>query len=101
MKLIDSHCHLYLPEFQEDITETLKRAEDAGVERFYLPAIDSHTVPAMMSLEEQFPDKCKAMAGLHPCSVKADYLEELEMVGRLLEQRSFAAIGETGLDFYW
>jgi TatD DNase family protein len=101
MKLIDSHCHLYLPEFQADIAETIKRALDTGVESFYLPAIDSQTNGAMLELEEQFPGKCKAMTGLHPCSVKADYLKELELVEALLERRRFAAIGETGLDFYW
>ena len=101
MKLIDSHCHLYLPEFQADLAETIKRAQDIGVQRFYLPAIDSHTTQPMLALEEQFPGNCKAMMGLHPCSVKADYERELEIVQGFLKKRKFAAMGETGLDFYW
>ncbi|MEP6926110.1 MAG: TatD family hydrolase [Ginsengibacter sp.] len=101
MKLIDTHTHLYLKEFSEDIYETIHRAETEGVEKFYLPAIDSSESAAMFELEEKFPGKCIAMAGLHPCSVKENYIEELDKIRKMLAQRKFAAIGETGLDFYW
>jgi TatD DNase family protein len=101
MKLIDTHCHLYLPEFEADIAATIQRAIESGVEKFYLPAVDSETLAAMLALENQFPGKCLAMAGLHPCSVKADYNNELKIVEELLQQRKFAAVGEIGLDFYW
>jgi TatD DNase family protein len=101
MKFIDTHCHLYLPEFEADINATMQRAGDNGVEKFYLPAVDSETLPAMFALEKQFPGKCVAMAGLHPCSVKENFTDELKIVEELLKQRKFAAIGEIGLDFYW
>ncbi len=55
----------------------------------------------MIELEQQFPDHCKAMMGLHPCSVKENYLDELEIVKKWLDQRPFAAVGEIGLDYYW
>jgi TatD DNase family protein len=99
--LIDTHTHLYLNDFEKDIEDVIKKANDAGVERFYLPAIDSTETNALLSLEQAFPGKCFAMAGLHPCSVKADYKTELEFIYNQLTERSFAAIGETGLDFYW
>ncbi len=101
MKLIDTHCHLYLPEFAEDIAAYVHRAAEKGVEKFYLPAIDSHSLEAMLSLEKRYPGKCIAMAGLHPCSVKADYAGELKIVEELLGRRKFVAVGEIGLDFYW
>ena len=101
MKFIDTHTHLYLKEFSTDIDEVIQRAEAEGVERFYLPAIDSSETSAILELEKKFPGKCIAMAGLHPCSVKENYKEELGKVTTMLEQRKFAAIGETGLDFYW
>jgi len=101
MKFIDTHTHLYSKEFFIDIDEVLQRAEAEGVDRFYLPAIDSSETPAIFELEKKFPGKCIAMAGLHPCSVKENYKEELRKVHAMLEQRRFAAIGETGLDFYW
>ena len=99
--LIDTHCHLYLPEFVPDLPATIDRAVAVGVEKFYLPAIDSTVIDAMMELETAYPTKCFCMMGLHPCSVKADYREELALVESWLNKRPFAAIGETGLDFYW
>jgi TatD DNase family protein len=101
MRLIDTHCHLYLKEFAGDIGETIQRAEKEGVEKFYLPAIDSSVLDDLLALEQQFPGKCLAMIGLHPCSVKADYASELRLVEDWLGRRSFAAVGEIGLDFHW
>ncbi|HMJ47967.1 MAG TPA: TatD family hydrolase [Ferruginibacter sp.] len=99
--MIDTHCHLYAEEFNADIENVMGRALQEGVTRFYLPAIDSTTNAAMLQLEQNFTGKCFAMMGLHPCSVKANYKEELEMVKELLGKRKFAGIGETGLDLHW
>ena len=101
MHLIDTHCHLYLKEFAEDIAETIQRAEKEGVEKFYLPSIDSTVLEDLMSLEQRFPGKCRGMIGLHPCSVKAGYEAELRQVEDWLGRRPFAAVGEIGLDFHW
>jgi len=101
MILIDTHCHLYLEEFKNDIGEVMERAIQSGVERFYLPGIDSTVIPDMLQLEEKYPGRCFAMMGLHPCSVKENYQEELSIVETWLNQRPFAAVGEIGLDFYW
>jgi TatD DNase family protein len=98
---IDTHCHLYLPEFEGDIDMVIRRAEQEGVKKFYLPAIDNETHNDLLALEQLFPDKCFAMMGLHPCSVKENYTEELRLAESWLQRREFAAIGETGLDFYW
>ncbi len=99
--LIDTHCHLYLDEFKTDIAEVMKRAETEGVKKFYLPGIDSSAIDSIFLLEEKFPCKCIAMMGLHPCSVKENYQEELSIVKEWLVKRKFAAVGEIGLDFYW
>lgn len=99
--MIDTHCHLYVNEFKADISEVMERALAAGVESFYLPAIDSSEHLNMMLLEEQYPSVCYAMMGLHPCSVNENYLTELKIVEEWLTKRKFAAIGEIGLDFYW
>ena len=101
MTVIDSHCHLYLPDFNEDIEGIIQRAEAQGVEKFYMPAIDSSETENLLSTEKRFPGKCFAMMGLHPCSVKENYQSELKLVEEWLGKRKFAAIGETGLDFYW
>jgi TatD DNase family protein len=99
--MIDSHCHLYLPEFDEDRKMVLERGIKSGVVRYLLPAIDSETTVAMLQMADEFSEICFPMAGLHPCSVKENFEAELDMVDQLLKQRKFIAIGETGLDYYW
>lgn len=101
MKLIDTHCHLYVEEFKNDVDAVIIRAMAQGVEQFYLPGIDSEAIPAMLSLEAQYPGVCKAMMGLHPCYVKDNVEQELSIVEHWLAQRDFPAIGEIGLDYYW
>ena len=100
MYLIDTHTHVYLGEFKEDLPQIMNRAKDAGIKNMLLPAIDSTTHAGMISLESVYPE-CKAMMGLHPCSVTADYEKEIVIVRRYLQERKFIAIGEIGLDFYW
>ncbi|MGJ7030453.1 TatD family hydrolase [Niabella hirudinis] len=99
--LIDTHSHIYSKEFDNDRAEMLRRAFDTPVSTILMPAIDGATHPLMLQLEQDYPGQCRSMIGLHPCSVKEDYEEELHQVEVLLKQRSFIAIGETGLDFYW
>ncbi len=101
MELIDSHCHLYLEDFKNDIDIIIKRATDIGVKKFYMPAIDSAETGNILALEKKFPGQCIAMMGLHPCSVKENYKIELDLVKEQLSKRKFAAIGEIGLDFHW
>jgi TatD DNase family protein len=99
--MIDTHCHLYLDEFSHDYMEVIRKAGEAGVSRFYMPAIDSSTMASMLKLERTSGGICCAMIGLHPCSVKDNYLDELALVQDWLSKRKFAAIGETGIDLYW
>ena len=100
--MIDTHTHLYSTEFDADRKEMIQRALDKGVERFYLPAIDSETHEKMLALEAEYPNKIISMMGLHPCSVKPEsWEEELQIVKNYLDQRDFAAIGEIGIDLYW
>jgi TatD DNase family protein len=101
MELIDTHCHLYASAFEGDIQAVIERGLNAGVRRFYLPAIDPGSESAMLMLENLYPEYCFAMQGLHPCSVKADVEDILKHIEKSLAGRRFAAIGEIGLDFYW
>ncbi len=101
MRLIDTHAHLYIEQFDKDRTATLQRAVDNGVEAFYLPNIDSSSIGPMLDLEAKYPEQCYAMMGLHPCSVDANVEKELEIVEKWLGKRTFCAIGEIGLDLHW
>lgn len=101
MILIDTHTHLYASQFDEDRTEVVKKAIEAGIEKMYLPNIDSESIQGMLELEQAFPEHCFAMMGLHPCSVKENYNEELKVVEKWLKERPFVAVGEIGIDLYW
>ena len=99
--IIDTHCHIYLEEFDEDRPVMIKNAQNEGVSRFFMPAIDSATHEKMFIVESLHPGECSAMMGLHPCSVKENFEKELAIAENYLTNRSFIAIGEVGLDFYW
>jgi len=99
--LVDTHTHIYLDQFDDDRAEMMQRAKDNGVEKFYLPNIDSSSIDAMLNLEKLHPGTCVAMMGLHPCSVKENYKEELAIVKSWLNKRVFCAIGEIGIDLHW
>ena len=101
MTLIDTHSHIYLPEFETDRSAMMDRVHKAGVSRILMPAIDSSTHEAMLQLENDEPATCLAMMGLHPCSVKENYKDELRIAREYFDKKAFKAVGEIGLDFYW
>jgi len=98
--MIETHAHLYADKFDEDRAEMMERAEQAGVEKFYMPNIDHESIEPMMEVEEKFPNAI-AMMGLHPCSVTKQFEKQLYEVEDWLNKRQFVAVGEIGLDFYW
>lgn len=99
--LTDTHTHLYSDAFEEDREQMMQRALDTGVERFFVPAIDSGTTEAMYRLEKKYPEIIFLMMGLHPVSVQKNYGKELQHVERELSKRKFHAIGEIGIDLHW
>lgn len=99
--LTDTHTHLYSDAFNEDQKEMMQRAKEAGVSRFFIPAIDSGTTQAMYELEKDFPKEVFLMMGLHPTSVKENFREELAHVNEQFKKRTFYAVGEIGIDLYW
>jgi len=100
MNLIDTHNHLYLPEFDEDRDEVVKRSAGDGVKTILMPNIDSSSVAPMLAIEKKYPDTCLAMMGLHPTSVRDNFRDELESVERQLCEHKYYGIGETGIDLY-
>ena len=101
--MIDTHSHIYGPEYDEDRALVVQRAQHAGVERILLPNINEESIQPMLSLCHSFPDYCYPMMGLHPEDVADDYLQVLDRMEALLKAPShpFIAVGEVGLDYYW
>ncbi|MFD0794802.1 TatD family hydrolase [Mucilaginibacter litoreus] len=101
MVLTDTHTHLY---YEADITkrsELMERCKASNVDRLFLPNVDAASVPMMFDLLEAYPDNCYPMLGLHPCSVKDNWEEELAVIQPALHQHKIYAIGEIGIDLYW
>ena len=97
----DSHTHLFLDAFDADRDQVIQRAIDAGVDRMLLPNIDSSSLSSLFSLSERFPAHCFPMTGLHPGSVRENYMEELRDIEAVLERPDIVAIGEAGIDLNW
>ena len=98
---IDTHAHLYLEQFEDDIDLLVELTLEADVQHVYLPNVDSSTYEAMMELAGDYPEMMHPMIGLHPCSVKENYKSELDFAYQRLESGGFAGIGEIGIDLYW
>lgn len=101
MQLIDTHTHLYLPEFDDDRDEVVNRAVGNGIVKMLMPNIDIHSVDRMLSAGNRYNDICYPMIGLHPTSVKEDYLSQLDKLEEIFTRHKFIAIGEIGIDLYW
>jgi len=99
--LTDTHTHLYAKQFNDDINTVIKNCIDKGIERLFLPNIDSSSIEGMMELGKKYPNNCFPMMGLHPTSVKENYKEELVLVEEWLNKHQFCAVGEIGIDLYW
>ena len=101
MQIIDTHNHIYLPDFDADRDEVVKRSLDAGVMKIMMPNIDSSSIVPMLTCEERFPGICLPMMALHPTSVKEDFRKELDEVEKALLVHKYYGVGETGIDLYW
>ena len=101
MIITDTHTHLYSEAFDEDRDKMMQRALDLGIQRFFIPAIDSTYTQSMLELEQDYPENVFLMMGLHPTSVKENYKEEIHHVEEMLAKRKFYAVGEIGIDLYW
>ena len=101
MILVDTHTHLYLPEFNTDLPQVIARAINQGVQYLLIPNIDLESVEPMIRVCNQFPKSCFPMLGMHPTSVKQDYKTELDSILKQYEKQKYIAIGEIGIDLYW
>jgi TatD DNase family protein len=99
--MIDTHAHIYLKEFENDIEEIIRAATAIGVTKILLPNIDIPSIEKVKQLTKKYPDVCKPMMGLHPCYVKENVNEQLLVIEEALHQHSFIAVGEIGTDLYW
>ncbi len=101
MLLTDTHTHLYYQTDDTKRVELIQRCEENSIGRLFLPNVDAASVPLVLSLVDSFPGICFPMLGLHPCSVKAGWEDELNAIKESAHQHKIFAIGEIGIDLYW
>ena len=98
--MIDTHTHLYLEQFKDDIDDVISRAKAIGVQRFYLPSINSKYNQSMHDLKKKFPNDVFCMIGLHPCYVDDNFDLEIDFIKKQIEKHDYKAIGEIGIDLF-
>lgn len=100
VQLTDTHSHLYLDAFREDLESVLQRSVEAEIFHILLPAIDWNSLKQMETLEHDEIIFYKMM-GVHPSEVESSRAGEEERLAEICGSDEFIAVGETGLDYYW
>ena len=101
MEFVDTHCHFYLNDFDEDRDEVLQASISANVNTLLLPNINRETIIPMIKVCRTYPKHCYPMLGLHPSDVNSNYQEELDYILNQYDSELYLAIGEVGIDLYW
>jgi TatD DNase family protein len=100
MQLFDTHAHLDQPEFDDDRTEVIARAREAGVESIIAIGISTDTSAACIRLAAEH-DGLHAAVGMQPNYIAQSQPEDWDRIVKLVDEPGVVAIGETGLDRYW
>ncbi|MCX2583172.1 TatD family hydrolase [Pedobacter sp. MR22-3] len=101
MNFTDTHTHLYYEQDAEKQAQLMDRCFENDVNRLFLPNVDIKSIAMINDLVSKYPENCFAMAGLHPCDVKEDYLAVLDEIYKSISGRQIYAIGEIGIDLFW
>ena len=101
MILTDTHTHLYYETDAAKQALLMQRCAENNIGRLFLPNVDLSSVPMVYSLAGAYPGNCYPMLGLHPCSVKPDWEDELGKIKAAHGTNKIVAIGEIGIDLYW
>ncbi len=99
MRLIDSHSHFDVADFDADRAEALARARAAGVAAQVVPAVEAATWPRLRAVCQAHPG-LHAAYGLHPMYLPAHRPEHLDALPGWIERERPVAVGECGLDFH-
>ncbi len=100
VNIVDSHCHLDFPDFDEERDDVVKRALDAGVERMVTICTKLKNEPQVRAIAEKYAPVFYA-AGTHPMSAESEPMATVDELVALAKHPKFVAIGETGLDYHY
>ncbi|MGB5850376.1 MAG: TatD family hydrolase [Ignavibacteriaceae bacterium] len=97
---IDTHSHLFYPNFEDDLDEVIQRARDSGVDFILVPATDLATAKEVINLTEKY-DMIYGAVGIHPHETKDWDPSLLNEIESLASHKKIVAVGEIGLDYYY
>ncbi|MEM9101841.1 MAG: TatD family hydrolase [Pseudomonadota bacterium] len=98
--LLDSHCHLDFPVFDQDRQEVIKRAKSVGVEYFVVPGVSADTWQRLEKFHQDFEANSCVGFGLHPYFTHQHRQKHLGNLEKKLKQTCAKFVGEIGLDFF-
>ncbi|MDD2797202.1 MAG: TatD family hydrolase [Bacteroidales bacterium] len=101
MNLIDTHSHIYVEDYAEDIDSIIESARNNQISHIIMPNIDVDTVPLLNKTASKFPGFCIPLMGLHPTSVTENYKEDLQFLKAEFSKQKYIGVGEIGIDLYW
>lgn len=101
VSLIDTHTHIYYADDDQALNGLIQRCLDNHVYQLLMPNVDSESISKVLHTATHYPEQCYPMMGLHPCSVKADFKQELETIRKVVDTQNIYGIGEIGLDLHW
>lgn len=100
LELIDSHCHLDVPQFDEDREAMIERARAAGLKAMIIPGITPADMPRVLAMADRYPEIFIAV-GVHPHEVGAWDDTTMAQLREWAAHPKAVAIGEIGLDYYY
>lgn len=100
MKIFETHCHLNDEKLYPNIDEIIKRAEEAGVEKFLVVGWDFESSKLALKIAEKYSN-CYAAVGFHPENIYDLEVKDIYKTLELSKHEKVVAIGEIGLDYHW
>lgn len=99
--MIDTHSHIYYPEFREDSNALVDRCIETGVTHVILPNVNAESLGDVKEFHYNYPDFTSMAIGIHPTEVKEDWRDFVEKMEAELKTGQYVAVGEIGIDLYW
>lgn len=100
MFLMDTHCHLYDKQFNDDFDDVINRAFENNVKLMIIPASDLETSFLASELASKYKE-VYFCAGIHPHDSEKAFVDDLKTIESLLAKEKAVAIGEIGLDYHY
>ena len=98
--LVDSHCHLNMPDFSEDLDTIISNARCNKIDGLLTICTELNELQELKEISKKNRNIWYS-GGIHPNNIKENLNDELEVMKNFVSDENFIAIGETGLDYFY